>query len=115
MTTLAEIAKNENYLHLGVTPTPVEGPEDYFPTPGRTYYRWDVVMSRQGIHPSIDAYMLLMDYLCDNFDRPLISSLPLAEDVDFEVPDGAWAESIYIEAKDDRKCPAFVEDGSCIH
>lgn len=115
MTTLASIARDENFLHLTVTPTPVEAPEGYFPE-DRRYYRYDVVMTRQGVHPSLDAYMKLMNYLNDGFDYPLISSMPLSEDAGVEVDrEHQWAESIYIEDKDERPCPAFIEDGSCIH
>jgi hypothetical protein len=113
-TTLGTIARDENFLHLTVTPTPVMAPEDAFPQ-DRLYYRWDVVMTRHGAHPSIDSYTKLIDHIHLGYGGPTLSSMPLDPSAGVTVPDGAWAESIYIEAKDDILCPAFIEDGSCIH
>jgi len=113
--TLASIARDENYLHLTVTPTPVEAPEDYFPN-DRRYYRWDVVMPLKGIHPSIPSYVKLMDHINDGYGKPVISALPLHEDAGVEVDrDTMFSQSIYVEATDWTPCPGFVEDGSCIH
>ena len=115
MTTLASIARNENFLNLTVTPTAVPGPVDVFPE-GRRYYRWDVEMPRKGaMYPDIDAYTALIDHISLGYGNPVLNSMPLADEASFEAAPDSFAESIYIEDKDTTPCPSYVEDGSCIH
>lgn len=115
MTTLATIARNENFLNLTVTPTPVEGPAEYFPE-RRTYYRWDIEMSRDGkAWPDIDAYTALIDHISESYGRPILSSIPLVKDASFTPSEDTFTESLFVEDRTDMPCPAFVEDGSCIH
>lgn len=114
-TTLGSIARNENFLNLTVTQSPVQGPPEYFPE-RRTYYRWDIEMSRDGkAFPDIDAYTSLIDHISENYGRPIISSTPLVLDASFTPSEGTFTESLYVGERTDMKCPAFVEDGSCIH
>ena len=114
-TTLGTIARNENFLNLTVTPTPVEGPGEYF-APGQSYYRWDVEMSRDGkMYPDIDAYTALIDHISENYGKPILSSTPLVRDASFTPSEDTFTESLYVKVTDDIMCPAFVEDGSCIH
>ncbi len=114
MTTLATVARNENFVHLTVTPSPVPFPdEDLFRN--RRFYRWDVVMQLKGEAPDLAAYTTLIDHISLGYVNPSLWGMPLAEDTGVEVADGMWAESIYIEDKDETPCPSYVEDGSCIH
>ena len=114
MTTLASIAKNENFIHLTVTPTASEGPEEYL-LDTRRYYRWDLEMPMKGDHPDLDAYTALIDHISMNYGGPVISSIPLVDDAGFTPDEGNWSSSLFIEDKEHTPCPAFVEDGSCIH
>lgn len=112
MTTLARIARDHSYAHLTVTDSPVKAPERLFPD-DRTYYRWDVELPIVAGFSA--AYVALIDHISDNYGRPILNTSILSPDAPFTPANDSFCESIYVEAKDEMPCPAFVEDGSCIH
>lgn len=112
MTTLARIARDHSYAHLTVTDSPVKGDND-LDVDTRTYYRWDVELPI--VKGFSAAYVALIDHISEHYGKPVLYSTVLSKDAPFTPDNDSFCESIYVEAKDEMPCPAFVEDGSCIH